>query len=147
MHPGSRCCAHSPYSTNMARATNSCGIRRDRAPCEPGANWVGLAGAQGLVPPLLARRHGRYPALLTFVLDVTVCPRCGGRMRFFAARTDPESIRIQLTGVSLPAEPSVIAPARPSPEHQLEFAASNLLLPPASYGFERESAWARSACS
>jgi hypothetical protein len=39
------------------------------------------------------------------------------------ALTDPDSIRTYLTGVGLPAQPPVIAPARPPPQPELEFAA------------------------
>ena len=39
------------------------------------------------------------------------------------ALTDPQSIRTYLTGVGLPADPPVIAPARPPPQSELEFAA------------------------
>ena len=37
--------------------------------------------------------------------------------------TDPHSIHAYLTGSGLPAEPPVIAPARPPPQPELEFAA------------------------
>ena len=99
-----------PETTEGAAASSS--------PVAPGGPVQRLAWAQ-----LLARVWG---------LDVTVCPRGGGRMQwarripqgFVAlALTDPDSIRTYLTGVGLPAQPPVIAPARPPPQPELEFAA------------------------
>ena len=58
-----------------------------------------------------------------FAIDVSVCPRCGGRMRLIAAQTDPDSIRTYLTGVGLPAEPPIIAPARPPSPRELDLVA------------------------
>ena len=40
-----------------------------------------------------------------FLAAALQCARCGARMPWVAARTDPESIRTYLTGVGLPAEP------------------------------------------
>ena len=50
-----------------------------------------------------------------------VCPDCGRRMRLVAALTDQHSIRDYLTGVGLPADPPVIAPAWPPPQEEMEF--------------------------
>ena len=58
-----------------------------------------------------------------FLLDVTVCPACGGSMKIVAALTDPASVRTYLDGVGLPARAPPVAPARPDPQHELEFAA------------------------
>ncbi len=58
-----------------------------------------------------------------FAIDLSVCPRCGGPMRLIAALTDPDSIRTYLTGVGLPADPPVVAPARPPPQRQLDLVA------------------------
>ena len=77
-------------------------------PVAPGGQVQRLAWAQ-----LLAR---------VFAVDITLCPRCGGRMQWIAAVTDPDSIRTYLTGVGLPADPPVMAPARPPPQPELEFA-------------------------
>jgi len=64
-----------------------------------------------------------WAALLArvFQVDAMVCPDCGGRMRWVAVLTDQHSIRDYLTGVGLPAEPPVIAPARPPPQQEMEF--------------------------
>ncbi len=44
-------------------------------------------------------------------------------MRIIATLTEAASIRRYLEGVGLPAEPPLIAPARPPPQHSLDFAA------------------------
>ena len=44
-------------------------------------------------------------------------------MRIIATLTDATSIRRYLEGVGLPADPPRIAPARPPPQHELDFAA------------------------
>ena len=59
----------------------------------------------------------------SFLLDISVCPACGGPMKIVAALTDPASIRTYLQGVGLPARAPPVAPARPNPQHELEFAA------------------------
>jgi ribosomal protein S27E len=76
----------------------------DRQPCPRRLSWC----------QLLAR---------VFAIDVTECPDCGGRMKIIAALTEPASIRSYLEGVGLPARPPPIAPARPAPQPELEFAA------------------------
>ncbi|MEX2400290.1 MAG: hypothetical protein WD423_05925 [Rhodothermales bacterium] len=48
-----------------------------------------------------------------FRVDVTVCPDCGGTMKFIAALTDPPSTRTYLDGVGL-ADTSVL-PLRKRP--------------------------------
>ena len=48
------------------------------------------------------------------------CPDCGGQMKIIAALTSPASIRSYLEGVGLPGRPPPIAPARPSPQHELD---------------------------
>ena len=58
-----------------------------------------------------------------FSIDITECPDCGGRMKIVAALTEPASIRSYLEGVGLPARPPPIAPARPDPQPELDFAA------------------------
>ena len=50
------------------------------------------------------------------------------RQKLIAALTNTDAIRTYLTGVGLPADPPVIAPARPPPQPELEFAAGSLLL-------------------
>ena len=94
------------------------GTAASSAPVAPGSRVQRLAWAQ-----LLAR---------VFAVDITLCSRCGGRMQCVASGesrrdssslplTDPDSVRTYLTGVGLPAEPPLIAPARPPPP-ELEFA-------------------------
>ena len=74
-----------------------------------------------------ARAHRlSWAALLARVFDIspgTVCTACGGRMRIIATLTEAASIRRYLEGVGLPAEPPLIAPARPPPQQSLDFAA------------------------
>ena len=60
----------------------------------------------------------------SFQIDVTVCPACGGRLRIIAALTELASIRHYLEGVGLAARPPPIAPARPQPQAELEYAAA-----------------------
>ena len=72
------------------------------------------------------RRHRlAWAALLArvFRVDVTVCPACGGHMKIVATLTDPRSIQCYLEGVGLPARAPPIAPARPDPQHEFDFAA------------------------
>ena len=47
---------------------------------------------------------------------------CGGRMKIIAALTDPSSIRRCLHGMGLPARAPPIAPARPDPQPQFDYA-------------------------
>ena len=100
-----------PETTQGAAATHT--------PAHPGTRVQHLAWAQ-----LLAR---------VFAVDVTRCPGCGGRMQWIASGesrrdsssrplTDPNSIRTYLAGIGLPADPPGIAPARPPPQPELEFA-------------------------
>jgi hypothetical protein len=72
-------------------------------------------------------RDGRHngPATLlarVFRIDVTNCPDCGARMKIIAALTDPSSIRRCLQGMRLPARAPPIAPARPDPQPQFDYA-------------------------
>ena len=59
-----------------------------------------------------------------FQLDVTLCPACGGRLKIVAALTEFASIRHYLEGVGLPARPPPMAPARPHPQAELDYAAA-----------------------
>ena len=45
-------------------------------------------------------------------------------MKIVAALTDRHSIRTYLEGVGLPSRPPPIAPARPDPQRQFDYAAS-----------------------
>ena len=78
-----------------------------------------------VVTPMTPAQRLSWAALLArvFRIDVTVCPACGGHMRIIAALTDATSIRAYLQGVGLPADPPTIAPARPPPQQELDFAA------------------------
>lgn len=57
-----------------------------------------------------------------FRIDVTVCPHCGGKMKIIAALTEPASIRAYLDGVGLDSHPPPVAPARPQPQTEFEYA-------------------------
>ena len=78
------------------------------------------------------RRTGprrRYPwaELLrrVFLIEVLVCPRCGGPRRLLAAIQDPESIRKVLGSLGLSAEVPELAAARSPPRQvELEFEGS-----------------------
>ena len=91
-----------PHAADRARivpgSETTEGAAASRTSVAHGGRVPRLAGAQ-----LLAHVGG---------IDVTVCPRCGGRMQWVSARTDPDSIRTDLTGVGRPAELPAIAPAR-----------------------------------
>jgi hypothetical protein len=55
-----------------------------------------------------------------FATEVLVCPRCSGRARVIAAITQPEVIRAILKCLELSPRAPPIAPARPSPQGQLD---------------------------
>ena len=77
-------------------------------------------------PTPAQRRHRLAWADLlrrVFRIDVSVCPVCGGHMKIVAALTDPRSIQCYLEGVGLPSRAPPIAPARPDPQDELDFAA------------------------
>ena len=57
-----------------------------------------------------------------FRIDVTRCPDCGGRMKIIAALTVPSSTRRCLHGMGLPARSPPIAPARPEPQTEFDYA-------------------------
>ena len=66
-----------------------------------------------------SRRYRRYSwaELLrrVYLLDVLVCPRCGGTRRLLAAIHDPASIRKVLEAIGLSADVPVMAAARAPP--------------------------------
>jgi hypothetical protein len=68
-----------------------------------------------------SRNRLLWAALLArvFAIDVTKCPRCGGRLRLVAAITDAASAKRYLDHTGLPSEVPVLAPARAPP--QLDF--------------------------
>ena len=85
-----------------------------------------MASKPAAVDTPQARPHRlSWAALLARVsdIDISVCTACGGRMRIIATLTETASIRRYLEGVGLPAEPPLIAPARPPPQQSLDFAA------------------------
>ncbi|MBQ35534.1 MAG: hypothetical protein CME04_04030 [Gemmatimonadaceae bacterium] len=53
-----------------------------------------------------------------FQFDVTVCHRCGGKVKIVATLTDPRSIRRE--GVGRPTRAPPIAAARPHPQQQFD---------------------------
>ena len=56
------------------------------------------------------------------MIQVLVCPRCGGPRRLLAAIQDPESIRRVLESLGLSAEVPALAAARSPPrQEELEF--------------------------
>ena len=75
----------------------------------------------GDIPSIIRGQKG--DRLRVFRVDVTVCPACGGRMKVVAALTEPLSIVRYLEGVGLPSRAPPIAPARPHPQPELDFAA------------------------
>ncbi len=56
-----------------------------------------------------------------FESDVLLCDRCGGRAKVIAAITQPKIIRAILESLGLSARAPPIAPARPTPQAELEF--------------------------
>ena len=102
----------------------------DRAQIVPGpiaADEAADAGENESTPA--PRRHRLAWAVLlarVFQFELTVCDRCGGKVKIVAAVTDPRSIRTYLEGVGLPARAPPIAPARPHPQHEfdMDYAAS-----------------------
>ena len=63
------------------------------------------------------RRSPRLQASRAFDLDVTECPRCGGKLELLQTITDPDKARTILRTLGRPAEPVRVAPARaPPPE-------------------------------
>ena len=57
-----------------------------------------------------------------YLIEVLVCPRCGGPRRLLAAIQDPESIRRVLGSLGLSAEVPELAAARSPPRQgELEF--------------------------
>ncbi len=104
-------------------ACNRTGMSWDHA-CSGGSVVYSSSGS------VLARanREGREEVLvcdvdLFFRFDVTICPACGGPMKGVAALTEPRSIARYLEGVGLPSRAPPIAPARPHPQPELDFAA------------------------
>ena len=57
-----------------------------------------------------------------FRQDVTQCPACGGKMKIIAALTQPLAIRTYLDGVGLASRAAPIAPPRPLPQTQFDYA-------------------------
>jgi hypothetical protein len=70
------------------------------------------------------RRSTPWAELLmrTFGLDPLHCPLCGGRRELIALITQPHTAQRILAAMHLPADPPVLAPARPPPQPRLPFA-------------------------
>jgi hypothetical protein len=51
-----------------------------------------------------------------FLVDVLVCPHCGGRRRLLAAIHDPSAIQAVLAALELSGEVPALAPARAPPD-------------------------------
>jgi hypothetical protein len=60
-----------------------------------------------------------------FLLDVEICPDCGGKRSVIAQVTKPEAIVAILECLGLPSRPPPIHPARASPETWLGFEAES----------------------
>ncbi len=109
----------------------------DRAQIVPGPadDVTEVDGSEGGESTPAQRRHRLAWAVLlarVFQFDLTVCDRCGGKVKIVARRSpdrpvsDPHSIRTYLEGVGLSARAPPIAPARPHPQHEfdMDYAAS-----------------------
>ena len=101
----------------------------DRAQIVPGPKAE--AGEKPSAPdaqltPAQRRHRLAWADLLwrVFRIDATECPSCGGRMKVIAALTEPRSIQRYLEGVGLPSRAPPIAPARPHPQHEFDYAAA-----------------------
>ena len=70
------------------------------------------------------RRSTPWAELLmrTFGLDALHCTLCGGRRELIALITQPHTAQRILEAMRLPADPPVLAPARPPPQPRLPFA-------------------------
>ena len=69
-----------------------------------------------------SRHRLGWAALLArvFAVDVTFCPRCGGRFGLVAELSDPASIGRYLRGVGLAPYPPAVAVARSPPQRELD---------------------------
>ena len=56
------------------------------------------------------------------VSQVTECPACGGKIKIIAALAEPLAIRTYLDGVSLASRAPPIAPPRPLPQTEFDYA-------------------------
>ena len=103
----------------------------DRARIVPGPqertdDGEAAGGPDGELTPAQRRHRVAWADLLrrVFRIDVTQCPACGGDMKIVAALTEPRSIRRYLEGVGLPSRAPPIAPARPDPQSEFDYAAA-----------------------
>lgn len=101
----------------------------DRARIVPGPqdrtdDREATGGPGGELTPAQHRHRVAWADLLrrVFRVDVTECPACGGRMKIIAALTEPRSIQRYLEGVGLPSRAPPIAPARPDPQREFDYA-------------------------
>ena len=88
----------------------------------PGRSVSPDASSVGVSTVSPSRRRLGWAALLArvFAVDVTRCPRCGGRLGLVAVLSDAASIGRYLSGVGLAATPPAIAVARPPPPRELD---------------------------
>jgi hypothetical protein len=97
-----------------------------RAPIVPGPkpahDGTDTGGSEGEFTPAQRRHRLAWAVLLArvFQFEVTLCDRCGGKVKIVAAVTDAGSIRKYLQGVGLTARAPPIAPARTQPQHQFD---------------------------
>ena len=56
-----------------------------------------------------------------FLIDVTVCPHCGGKMKIIAALTEPGAIRAYLDGVGPGFTPASRRPGEPPASDGIEY--------------------------
>jgi len=87
-------------------------LRQRTVPHRPGKRRQGQARPRYSWAQLLAR---------VFLIDVLLCPHCGGRRRLLASIHDPESIRRVLAAMGLTAEVPVLAAPRGPPAGEAWF--------------------------
>ncbi len=114
-----------PYQIHHGDADTEVPLATSSARCEAGGEVASRAQPRRVVPHVPGkRRRGRrrhsWAELLrrVFLIEVLVCPRCGGARRLLAAIHDPESIRRVLGSLGLSAEVPAMCPARSPPRQQ-----------------------------
>ena len=86
--------------------------------CVPGSPRLAWVSPPHLQPALLS-----WAALMrrVFALDVLACPRCGARARVIATITQRAVIVPFLRCLGVPSDVPLLHPARPPPQHELDF--------------------------
>jgi hypothetical protein len=94
----------------------------DAAPGRTASAGCGSESLEDPMPELRPRRLG-WAQLLKRVLDIDVltCRRCQSSRKIIAFIQQPGAARQILQHLGLPHSPPPIAPARPPPQHELEF--------------------------